>query len=84
MTLGYAATIDFQLLFIKPVNDILIAHRQRTETKSSEKGSSTPNSGTQVEIDRLLDRWVFLHNCRVVMTCAAFAIGLGNVLGVFV
>jgi hypothetical protein len=32
----------------------------------------------------LLDRWVFLHNCRVVMTCAAFAVGLGNVLGIFV
>jgi hypothetical protein len=72
------------LLFIKPVNDILIAHRKRAESKSSEKGSSTAAIGTEVEINRLLDRWVFLHNCRVVMTCAAFAVGLGNVLGIFV
>jgi hypothetical protein len=84
LTLAYAAPLDSQLLFIKPVNDILIAHRQRTESKSFEKGSSTPVIETEVEINRLLDRWVFLHNCRVVMTCAAFAFGLGNVLGVFV
>lgn len=84
MNLACAAPLDSQLLFIKPVNDILIAHRKRIESKSSEKGPSTQISDTEIEINRLLDRWVFLHNCRVAMTCAAFAIGLGNVLGGFV
>lgn len=66
-----------QLILIKPVNDTLISMRQKAESHASTESKSETESGA------LLKRWVFLHNCRCALVCAGFAVGLGNVLGVF-
>lgn len=65
-----------QLISIAPTNNILIGHLNKAKADAA-------TVTDEEKIRPLFDYWVQLHNVRVALSVAGFAVGIANTLGYF-